>query len=390
MTTPSPGMPLDGFRVIEIGHSVAAPYAALILAELGAEVIKIERPGKGDDARAWGPPFHDDMATMFHALNRGKKSVEVDLKSTEGIATIKALARDADAVIQNLRPGLADKLGIGGEALTVENERLVYASIHAFGSKGPLADRPGYDPLMQAFGGIMSVTGEEGRPSVRVGTSIIDMGTGMWTAMGVVAALLKREQSGRGGIVDASLFETALGWMVYHLPAYTRSRELPAKAGSGTTMIVPYQAFETADGELVIAAGNDNLFKRLSAVLDRTEWAEDLRYATNPKRVESKAELCAAIEAITRTQQTSVWMERLEAAGVPCAPVQTIDQVAAHPQTEALDILRGEADDALQFFALPLHFDGRRPNVDGPAPPLGRDNDLARGWPGRARSSTKA
>jgi len=309
MTTPSPGMPLDGFRVIEIGHSVAAPYAALILAELGAEVIKIERPGKGDDARAWGPPFHDDMATMFHALNRGKKSVEVDLKSTEGIATIKALARDADAVIQNLRPGLADKLGIGGEALTAENERLVYASIHAFGTKGPLADRPGYDPLMQAFGGVMSVTGEEGRPSVRVGTSIIDMGTGMWTAMGVVAALLKREQSGRGGIVDASLFETALGWMVYHLPAYTRSRELPAKAGSGTTMIVPYQAFETADGELVIAAGNDNLFRKLSTVLGRPEWAEDPRYATNPKRVERKAELCTAIEAITRTQQTSVWME---------------------------------------------------------------------------------
>ena len=367
-------LPLDGYTVIEIGHSVAAPYAGLILAELGAEVIKVERPDIGDDARAWGPPFVDDMAGVFHALNRNKRSVQVDLKSPEGVATIRALARKADAVIQNQRPGLVQKLGIGEDVLCADNPRLVYASIHAFGKTGPLSGRPGYDPLMQAFGGVMSTQGEPGRPSVRVGTSVIDMGTGMWCAIGILTALLKREKTGKGGVVDASLYETALGWMVYFLPMFHFSGKLPAKSGSGVAMISPYQAFATSDGELVIGGGNDNLFGKVCKVLGHPEWADDPRFANNGLRVENKPVLIPMIEAVTKTKSSDEWADLLDAANVPNAPVQTIDKVAVHEQTKALGILRGDGGKEDHFFGLPLSFDGNRPDRDEPAPRLGRDD----------------
>ena len=191
-------LPLKGYRVIELGHSVAAPYGALVLAEMGAEVIKVERPGVGDDARTWGRASEAGMPPVFRSLNRNKKSVQIDLKSAAGIAQVKALAKDADALIQNLKPGLVDEIGIGPDVLTAENPRLIYVSIHAFGKTGPLAKRPGYDPLMQAFGGIMSTQGMPGGASVRVGTSIVDMGTGLWAAMGVLAGLLQAGEDGQG------------------------------------------------------------------------------------------------------------------------------------------------------------------------------------------------
>ncbi|MHA1528281.1 MAG: CaiB/BaiF CoA transferase family protein [Alphaproteobacteria bacterium] len=367
-------LPLAGYRVIEIGHSVAAPYGALILAELGAEVIKVERPGQGDDARAWGPPFVDGMSAVFHALNRLKRSVVLDLKSTEGVATLKRLARVSDVVIQNQKPGLAEALGVGAEALAAENTRLIYASIHAFGKAGPLKDRPGYDPLMQAFGGLMSVTGHPGQPAVRTGTSIIDMGTGMWVAMAVITALLRREATGKGGVVDTSLYETALGWMAYFLPIWSISGKVPGKAGSGTVMIAPYQAFPTQDGELIIAAGNDNLFGKLAGAMGHPEWADDARFLTNGLRVANKPALVALIAAVTTGVTTAKLAARLDTAGVPNAPVHGIDQVAAHPQTEAVGMLRGDMEGPLRFFGLPFSLDGARPGREKPAPPLGDDN----------------
>ncbi|MGI9408583.1 MAG: CaiB/BaiF CoA transferase family protein [Hyphomicrobiaceae bacterium] len=368
-------LPLDGCVVIEIGHSVAAPYAGLVLAELGAEVIKVERPEVGDDARAWGPPFVNDMSAIFHALNRHKKSIAVDLKSPEGVAKVREIARTADVVIQNQRPGLARGLGLGEDVLCADNPRLVYASIHAFGKSGPLAQRPGYDPLMQAFGGVMSTQGEPGRPSVRVGTSIIDMGTGMWTVIGVLTALLRRQTTGKGGVVDLSLYETALGWMVYFLPMLAMSGRLPSKAGSGVAMISPYQAFRTSDGELVIGAGNDNLFRKLSKVLGHPEWPDDPRFTNNGLRVENKPVLIGLIEEVTATKSSEAWAEELDAAGVPNAAVQTIEQVATHPQTQALGILRGEPGTERMFFGLPLSFDNSRPNRDEDAPALGQDDE---------------
>ena len=368
-------LPLKGYRVIELGHSVAAPYGALVLAELGAEVIKVERPGVGDDARTWGAASEAGMPPVFRAFNRNKKSMQIDLKSAEGIAKVKELARGADALIQNLKPGLVDQIGIGPDVLCAENPRLIYASIHAFGKTGPLSKRPGYDPLMQAFGGIMSTQGMPGGPSVRVGTSIVDMGTGMWAAMGIVCGLLRREKTGKGGVVDASLFETALGWMVYFLPMFASSGKLPPKAGSGVSMISPYQAMRTADSELVMAAGNDSLFQKLARALGHPEWIDDPRFKTNGDRVDNKPALIALIEEVTTTKPTAHWIEVMEEAGIPYAPVQTIDQVAVHPQTAALGILREDEQGRQGYFGLPISFEGRRPDRNQPPPVLGQDDE---------------
>lgn len=377
MTGRDGALPLAGTRVIEIGHNVAAPYAGLVLAELGAEVIKIERPGPGDDARTWGPPFHDGMATIFHALNRNKKSVQLDLKSEHGQRTVRALIAGADVVVQNMRPGQAEQLGLAAADLCGADPRLIYASIGAFGDAGPLAQRPGYDPLMQAFGGIMSVTGEPDRPSVRSGVSIIDMGAAIWIVLGVVTALLRRAETGRGGSVDTSLFETSLAWMTYHLAAYTASGTLPRKAGSGISMIVPYQAFASTDGELVIAAGSDKLFAALAALLGRPKWPDDPRYESNAARVANRESLCGEIAEIIGGETSAHWIARFEEAGVPCAPVQTVAEVFDHPQTQAIDVLRGDPAGDIRFFGVPLRFDGRRPNRDDPAPQLGQHNDVA-------------
>jgi crotonobetainyl-CoA:carnitine CoA-transferase CaiB-like acyl-CoA transferase len=373
-TSDNDHLPLSGYKVIEIGHSVAAPYAGLVLAEMGAEVIKVERPGVGDDCRGWGPPFRDGMSATFQSLNRNKKSITVDLKSPQGVALIKEIAKDADALVQNQKPGLAESLGIGPDDLLAVNPRLIYTSIHAFGKTGPLSDRPGYDPLMQAFGGVMSTQGEPGRPPVRVGTSIIDMGTGMWAAMAILAGLLRREKTGKGGVVDASLFETALGWMVYLMPTFAFSGNLPKPSGTGVNMIAPYQAMRTQDSQLVMAAGNDNLFAKLCTVLGHPEWIKDERFLTNGDRVVNKPALIELIEAATSQHSTAYWMERLDDVGIPNAPVQTLDQVQVHPQTQALGILREDNLGQPSFLGLPLSFDGHRPSRNEQAPALGAHN----------------
>jgi crotonobetainyl-CoA:carnitine CoA-transferase CaiB-like acyl-CoA transferase len=368
-------LPLAGIRVIELGSSVAAPYAGLILAELGAEVVKVEKPGKGDDARGWGPPFHDGVGTIFHALNRNKRSITVDLADADQRARLRRLIVDeADVLIQNMRPGHAEQLGLGAEALLADNPRLIHATIAAFGQVGPLAQRPGYDPLMQAFGGLMSVTGEAGRPPIRVGTSIIDMGAGMWIAIGVLAALVRRAETGRGGVVGTSLYETALGWMVYHATGHSATGEEPQPQGSGSAFISPYGAFRTRDGRVLIAAGNDNLFRKLAVALGRPEWVDDPRFRGSADRVGHRTELEPLVEAALAGGSTDFWIDALQAAGVPCAPIQTMGQVMSHPQTAALDILRQSADGRLGFFGLPLSFEGDRPGRNDPVPELGADN----------------
>ena len=368
-------LPLAGIRVVEIGHSIAAPYGALILAELGAEVIKIERPGAGDDARGWGSPVEGPEATTsatFHAMNRLKRCVTLDMKSEEGRETIHRLAAISDVVIQNQKPGLAAKLQFDAGTLREINPRLIYANIHAFGDTGPLAAKPGYDPLMQAFAGLMTVTGEPGRPSIRTGPSIIDMTTGMWLVIGVLTALLQRASSGNGAVVDTALFETALGWMMYFLPIFTSSGKVPGKAGSGVVMICPYQIFQCADGELMIAAGNDTLYRKLCEVLGQPAWADDLRFVTNPDRLVHRDVLIALLMGETAKWQLSDLAMELEGAGVPNAPVQDTGQVANHPQTIAIDIKRGGGN--LEFFGLPVRLDGKRPDLDAPCRPLGGDN----------------
>ncbi len=368
-------LPLQGRVVIELGHSVAAPFAGQVLADLGAEVIKIEKP-EGDDARKWGPPFVDGASATFQALNRNKRSVVANLRDAGDREALLTLIRErADVVLQNLRPGQVDALGLGSEALLALKPSLIYCNLGAFGARGPLAGHPGYDPLMQAFGGIMSVVGEEGWPSVRVGPSIIDIGTGMWAVIGIVSALVRRQETGEGGVVDVSLFETAAGWMTMHAAQHLASGEMPRKVGSGQVGIVPYRAYKTADGELVVAAGNNKLFAAFSTVLGHPEWTSDERFATNPDRVHHAAALYALIEARMLTQTTAHWMAALEAHGVPNAPVQNVRQMLEHEQTKALGILQQVQGASIPLIGLPLSFDGVRPVSRAASPALGADTD---------------
>ncbi len=368
-------LPLAGIRVVELGSSVAAPYAGLILAELGAEVVKVEKPEKGDDCRHWGPPFHEGVGTLFKSLNRNKQSVTVDLADAEARGRLRRhIVEEADVLIQNMRAGQAEKLGFGADSLMADNPRLVHASIAAFGETGPLSQRPGYDPLMQAFGGLMGVTGEEGRPPVRIGTSPIDMGAGMWVVIGVLSALFRRAQTGKGGVVGTSLYETALGWMFYHITAFTATGDEPKPQGTGSPFIVPYGAFRTADGMLIVTAGNNNLFARLAVALGHPDWIDDPRFHTNADRVGNRAAMEDAINGAMETHGSAHWIATIEAAGVPCAPIQTVRQVVAHPQTLALDILRQGAD-GLGYIGLPLSFDGLRPGRNEETPVLGQDTE---------------
>ena len=369
--------PLSDITVVELGHSVAAPYAGLILADLGARVIKVENPAGGDYARGWGPPFWNGSSTAFHSLNRGKEGVTIDFSRKEDAEALRTLILErADAVIQNLRPGILDKFGLTADALRAAKPSLIWCDIGAFGATGPLAKKPGYDPLAQASTGIMSVTGEGGRPPVRVGVSLIDMGSGMWAVIGMLAALLARSDTGEGRTVSTSLYETGLAWMTIPLAAYAASGEVRAPQGSGIAEIVPYQAFETADGWLMIAAGNDNLYRKLCEALDLPTLAQDPEFATNAMRVVNRERLIPRIAAAVRLHDADALGATLDVAGVPNAPLLTVDQVADHPQTQALDMtVRCEAG-GIDLVGVPLAFEGERPRARRTAPELGQHNGL--------------
>jgi len=370
-----PDLPLSGLVVVELGHSIAAPYAGLILAELGAEVIKVERTGAGDPVRDWGPPYTDGIATAFQIYNRSKAGIEVDLRDEGQRDALRTLIVErADVVLQNLKAGAADRAGLGAAALTKTKPSLIYCNLHAFGAVGPLKDYPGYDPLMQAYGGLMSVTGEAGdRPPVRVGVSIIDMGAGMWAVIGILAALAERTRGGNGTIVDVSLFETAIGWMLWPLSSYLASGQVPGRQGSSMSTIVPYQTFRAADADLMIAAGNDNLFAKLCTAIERPDLATDERFSTNGKRVRNREILVPLLEAVLATATAAEWCDRLGKVGVPASPLQDAAGVVACEQTAALKILSRISNSAQPVVALPISFNGTRPLPKGPAPKLGAD-----------------
>ena len=363
--------PLAGTVVVELGHSVAAPALGQILGDLGADVVKIEKSG-GDDARKWGPPFLDGQAATFQSINRNKRSAVCDLRDAlERGRLVDFIVQKADVVLQNLRPGQVESLGLGAQALLALKPALVYCNVGAFGAKGPLAERPGYDPLMQAFGGVMSVVGEEGRPPVRVGPSIIDQGTAMWGAVGVLAALYRRRESGKGGVVDVSLFETAAAWMGMYAAQYLGSGEIPVRHGSGAPGIVPYRAYKTTDGDLVVAAGNDSLFKKFASVLHLSAWANDARFATNPDRVKNAKALYGMIEIEMAKRSNAEWIALLDAAGVPCAPVQNVKQMLECEQMQALGLLQAVPGSSQPLIGLPISFDGERPLPRSAPPALG-------------------
>ena len=367
--------PLQGITVLEIGHTVAAPYAGMILAELGADVIKVETPGSGDYSRGM-PPFRDGKSSVYQALNRGKRSICVDLAKPGQAGVLRKLIVDkVDVLVHNLKFGAMTKLGFGAPELLAAKPSLIYCNIGAFGALGPMRNRPGYDPLVQAFGGLMSIMGEDGRPPVRVGVSITDMAAGLWSVIGIQAACLERERTGQGGVVDTSLVETALAWLAYHFSAYFVSGTLPKREGSGLAQIVPYQAFATADAYIMVAVGNDNLFRKFCIALDREELANDPRFATNKERCANRTELIPMLEQIFATASASEWLKRLGAQDVPCSPINTIDQVLEEPQTKALGIFQLSPDRRETLLGLPLSFDSVRPPFRRGAPDLGAHTD---------------
>jgi crotonobetainyl-CoA:carnitine CoA-transferase CaiB-like acyl-CoA transferase len=368
--------PLSGTKVLEIGHSIAAPFAGMILADLGAEVVKLENPNKGDHTRGWGPPFARGDATAFHAVNRNKKSITVDLNSREEVARLhNCIQRDFDVVLHNLKAGAMERHGLGEQQLLADKPTLVYCNIHAFGKCGPLSHLPGYDPLMQAFSGMMSIMGEEGRAPVRVGVSIVDMATGMWAAIAILAALRQRDRHGTGHAIDTSLLETALTWMNIPFASYFENGVEPSRQGSGLQGIVPYQAFRAADDYMMIAAGNDGLFRRLCGAIDQKQLADDPAFATNAARVTNRDTLVPLLEKIFATLPRDYWLARIRQAGVPCGPIQTVQQVTSHPQVTALGIIQTAPQTGITTVGMPFSIDGVRPPLETSAPALGDYND---------------
>lgn len=364
-------MPLSGLTVIEIGQNIAGPFAGTILADLGADVIKIEKPG-GDDARFWFVEKDGERHPLaFHILNRNKRSAVVDFKEEEALARFLALVERADVLVHNLRPGLAETLGIGFAALEARNPRLVYCEVGAFGRTGPLAEKPGYEPLAHAYAGIMAMNGPVEGPPMRAGASIVDPGTGMWAVIGILAALRRRERTGRGGRVDVSLFETGLGWVYQPVSDYLFTGREPERQGNGNSMLTPYQVFETGTGPVMIAAGNDRLYQRLCQVLGRPEWGRDARFATVRDRLTNRAALIPLIQLALLTRPRAVWRAALEAAGVPHAPINKVSEAADDAQTAALDAVLTEPETGYPVLGLPLSLDGARPAVRSPAPALG-------------------
>jgi crotonobetainyl-CoA:carnitine CoA-transferase CaiB-like acyl-CoA transferase len=366
--------------VVELGTSVAAPTAAQIFAELGADVFKVENPAHGDDCRSWGPPFVDGVASMFVAINRNKRSVAIDLKDRGQCEALRSfiIAR-ADIVLQNLRAGVVEKFGLDANTLTAAKPELIYCNLSAFGDEGPRAGKPGYDPLMQAFGGLMSVTGEDGRPPVRVAPAIIDQGSAMWMVIGVLTALHRRAATGKGGVISASLYETALFWMGVPTASFLAGKEVPRRLGTENGSLAPYKAYETQDGWVVICAGNDSQFTRLAAALGHPEWSSDPEFRSNPERVKHRERINGLIAVIVKAQTRAHWQEVFDDAGVPCAPMLSLDEVLAHPQSRAVGMLQDAPDGGIPLMGIPLRFDGERPPFRASAPRLGEATDIVLG-----------
>jgi len=361
--------PLAGLRVVEIGQVLAGPYAGAILSDLGAEVVKVEKPG-GDDARHMGRAFRDGDSLTFQEMNRGKASVTLDLLTPEGIAALHDLLRTADILVHNMRPDVPEALGIGPEAVTARHPRLIYCAMSAFGHVGPERLRPGYEPLLQAFSGLCSINGDPDGPMARSGASIVDLGTAMWTVIGALAALRRREETGRGGVVNTSLLETALTWGGSRLTALRNEGRMPDRSATGHPNLVPYQAFDTADRPVMICCGNDRLFAKLTVLLGHPGWARDEAYATNRARLVNRVAIVALIADALRARPRAEWLEAMTEAGIPSGPMNTIPEAEAEPQVAALEMMGRVEGADFDLLALPMSFDGRRPRPKGAAPRL--------------------
>lgn len=374
MSSKPPSGPLAGIKVVEFGQNLAGPYAGQILAFLGAEVVKVERP-EGDDARKWGPPFVEGDGTGFIALNRGKKSISCDLADAAQREALIERIGASDIFVHNLRADVPAKFGIDGATLTKRFPRLIYADLGAFGHEGPWKERPGYEPIIQAVAGLISLNGDPSGPESRVGVSIIDLSTGMWTAIGILAALAKRTATGKGSLVNTSLFESGLMWASNHVAQYSVTGTMPPRQGTGHPTLTPYQAFECSDGPLMICPGNDRLWRKFAEALGHPEWPDEARFRTNVDRFQRREMLLGMIADIMARESRAHWSAKLDALGVPNGPLNSVPQVLELAQTAALGMFnKPYAGSNALFHGLPLSIDGERAGGDERAPKIGEHN----------------
>jgi crotonobetainyl-CoA:carnitine CoA-transferase CaiB-like acyl-CoA transferase len=368
--------PLAGVRVADFTRVLAGPLATMLLADLGADVVKVERPGTGDDTRSWGPPFLGDDAAYFLSLNRNKRSVVLDLETPEGRGAAKRLALRSDVVVENFRPGLMERFGLDHATLAAERPDLVSCSLVAFSEEGGSASRPGYDIIVQALSGLMSFTGQPGGEPTKVGVALLDVICGLYAANGILAALLERRATGRGRRIVVSLYGSSLAAMVNQAANYLVGGLVPVPLGNQHPNIVPYQLFEAADRPFILAAGNDRMFERTCAIVGRPELADDDRFATNPARVRNRDALIPILAEAFRARPAGEWLAALDAAGVPCSPVLRMDEVFASTEGAAtVQEIDDPARGPLRLVAEPLRLDGEVPPVRMPPPRLGEHTD---------------
>lgn len=366
--------PLSGLRVVEISVAMAGPYCGMMLADYGAEVIKIERVGQGDDSRGWPPYFHETMSHYYASANRNKRSLALDLKDPGGAAIARQLVAEADIFVDNYRYGALARAGLDYESLSAVNPRLIYCSISGFGASGPRRDDPANDLFMQAFSGGMSITGEIGGGPVKMGISVADVGAGMLGTIGILMALEERHRSGRGQRVDTSLLEGQLSMLSYHLTRYFSTGVVPGPGGSGSAVSVPYQAFQASDDWLVVAAFNERMWQSFCRAIGQPEWADDPRFANANGRAENRDQLIGLINAALSADTVKAWVGKLEAAGVPCTPVNRIDQVVEEAQVIDREmIVRMDVPGLgpIRVAGLPIKFSGTPGRIERHPPHLG-------------------
>jgi crotonobetainyl-CoA:carnitine CoA-transferase CaiB-like acyl-CoA transferase len=369
--------PLDGVRVLDASRVLAGPFCGQLLGDLGAEVVKVERPGVGDETRGWGPPFAGELSAYFLSCNRNKKAITLDLAQPEGHALFLDLARRSDILLENFRAASADRLGLSPAQLLEANPRLIVCSISGFGRTGPMSDLPGYDFAIQGLSGLMSITGPVDGPPCKVGVAVTDLFTALYAASAILACLHARERTGHGYTIDMALLDCAVAAQVNVVQAYLTSGALPQRQGNAHLQIVPYQAFATADDWLIIAIGNDGQWQRFCQAAERLDWAADPRFATNPKRVEHRAVLVPLIEVHMRTRAAAEWQQRLQEAEVPHAPVLNYEQLFQLPQAAARGLtvtVHDATGRPVDLVGAPFHIGGVEPPVTMPRR-LGQDTE---------------
>ena len=374
--------PLDGLTIVDLTRVLSGPYCTMLLADMGARVIKIEQPGRGDDTREWGPPFVGAESTYFLSINRNKESVTLDFKTAEGRRILDHLIATADVMVENFRPGAMQRLGLDYAALAVKHPRLIFCSISGFGQNGPRRDQPGYDAVIQAEGGLMSVTGDaEGRP-FRVGVAVTDMVAGLLAAQGIALALFARERTGRGQHIDISMLDGVVSLLSYHASIYLTTGSESRRVGNRHATIAPYDTFSAADGELFLAVGNDEQFRRFCQAAALQQLVNDERFATNPLRVANEAPLKALIAPVMLTRTRGDWIRDLAAAGVPCGAVRTVAEALSDPQVAARQMIEAVEHAVLgplKVLGTPIKLSETSASVRTAPPALGQHTDAVLG-----------